>query len=105
MVISLPNIRHLSALSSLFLKGTFPRRERGIFDQTHLRWFTIRDAGALITDSGFVVDEMTFTLRVGDKGDRKINRILNRFPSCLKGWRPIREFLTYQFCIRAIAAE
>ena len=40
IVVSLPNIRHISAMRTIFLKGRFPRLDRGIFDRTHLRWFT-----------------------------------------------------------------
>jgi hypothetical protein len=41
LIVSLPNIRHISALYSIFFSGSFPRRQRGIFDDTHWRWFTL----------------------------------------------------------------
>lgn len=104
VVVSLPNIRHVSSLSALFFGGTFPRRERGIFDRTHLRWFTLRDAASLLTDAGLTVEGTSYGLRWGDRGGGLANRLLNRLPSWLQGWWLVREFLTYQACFRATRA-
>jgi 2-polyprenyl-3-methyl-5-hydroxy-6-metoxy-1,4-benzoquinol methylase len=101
IVVSLPNIRHVSALSSIFLKGSFPQRDRGIFDRTHLRWFTMRDGKEMLTTSGFKVSATSQVLRWGDIGGGRINKALNRLPRALADWAPIREFFTYQFCLRA----
>ena len=103
VIVSLPNVRHLSSFVSIFLCGEFPRRDRGIFDRTHLRWFTISDANTMLTDSGFRVDACTQALRWGDHGGGRYNRILNKMPIALKRIALIREFLTYQICIRAHA--
>jgi 2-polyprenyl-3-methyl-5-hydroxy-6-metoxy-1,4-benzoquinol methylase len=105
IVISLPNIRHASSLYSIFIKGTFPRRDRGIFDKTHLRWFTIQDAKALIADAGMRVDDISYSLRLGDKGGGMMNRIVNRAFSPIQQFYPVREFLTYQFCLRAVKCK
>jgi SAM-dependent methyltransferase len=101
IVMSLPNIRHLSALRAIFLSGNFPQRDRGIFDRTHLRWFTIGDAKDMLAASGFKVNAMTQALRWGDTGGGRVNKLLNRLPDPLRRWAPIREFLTYQVCFRA----
>lgn len=101
IVISLPNIRHLSALTAIYFGGCFPRRERGIFDSTHLRWFTLADARALLTSSGLTVSAMGLALRWGDRGGGRMNRLLNRLPLAVCHWTPVREFLTYQVCLRA----
>jgi trans-aconitate methyltransferase len=50
-VISLPNVAHWSTYAHL-LRGTWPRQAEGIFDQTHLRWFTLRDARELLLQAG-----------------------------------------------------
>lgn len=101
VIVSLPNIRHLSALSAIFLNGHFPQRPRGIFDRTHIRWFTIADANRLLSDSGLDVSDESFVLRWGDEGGGRANRLLNRLPPSLRSWGPVREFLTYQMCLRA----
>jgi len=101
-VISLPNIRHVSSLYSIFVRGTFPQRERGIFDKTHLRWFTIRDAEELIADVGMKIEAMSYSLRLGDRGGGMLNKIAGRLLDPIQTWFLIREFLAYQFCLRAV---
>lgn len=101
IVLGLPNIRHLSALTAIFIRGRFPRRARGIFDATHLRWFTIADAHALLEENGLRVVASRQALRWGDQGGGRINRLLNRLPPWLQRWGPVRELLTYQICLRA----
>ncbi|GGK54088.1 MULTISPECIES: class I SAM-dependent methyltransferase [Flavobacteriaceae] len=51
VIISLPNIAHIELFIQVYFKGTFPQNSRGIFDKTHLRWFTKKDAYKLIEDS------------------------------------------------------
>ena len=101
VVVSLPNIRHLSALRAIFLSGRFPQRDRGIFDRTHLRWLTIADAYSLLADAGFKVSARSLALRWGDRGGGPMNRLLNRLPTAMREWALVREFLTYQICLRA----
>jgi 2-polyprenyl-3-methyl-5-hydroxy-6-metoxy-1,4-benzoquinol methylase len=105
LVISLPNIRHLSAAYSIFARGTFPRRDRGIFDRTHLRWFTFRDAKKLVCDAGFRMEAITTSIRLGDRGDGFLNRVARKLLSPVENIPPVREFLGYQFCFRAVRAE
>ena len=102
IVVSLPNIRHVSALFSIFIKGTFPSRDRGIFDSTHLRWYTVGDAKLLIARSGMKIEKLTCNLRVGDQGGGFVNRAVNRFLGPLQQTYLIREFLAYQICFKAI---
>lgn len=42
VLVSVPNIQFYETFF-LLMVGRFPRRERGIFDKTHLRWFTRRE--------------------------------------------------------------
>ncbi len=100
-VISLPNIRHVSSFASIFLRGTFPRRDRGIFDRTHVHWFTSRDAVGLIQSVEMRVVDTAHTLRLADRGGGIANRYLNRLPRWIKSRSVVREFFTYQFCFRA----
>lgn len=43
LIMSVPNIRNLRTIYYIFAKGTFPRLPSGLFDRTHLRWFTKSD--------------------------------------------------------------
>ena len=100
IVVSLPNIRHISALYAIFWGGRFPRRDRGIFDRTHLHWFTLRDARDLMVDNSLHISSERQSLRWGDVGGGRVNRFLNHLPQSLKAWGPVRELLTYQICMR-----
>lgn len=105
VVVSLPNIRHLSALLAIYQDRRFPQRDRGIFDRTHIRWFTIADGHSVLVASGLQVSAMSLALRWGDHGGGHINRLLNRLPAAIQHWGPVREFLTYQMCLRAEVAS
>ncbi len=50
-IISLPNVAHLAA-RLLLLTGQFPRHDRGIFDRTHLQFYTRMTALDLVHSSG-----------------------------------------------------
>jgi 2-polyprenyl-3-methyl-5-hydroxy-6-metoxy-1,4-benzoquinol methylase len=104
VVVSLPNVRHLSALLSIYGRGRFPQRDRGIFDRTHLRWFTIADAHAFLARNSLAVTASWYALRWGDQGGGRGNRWLNRLPAPVQRWAPVREFLTYQVCLKAVRA-
>lgn len=102
VIVSLPNIRHLSAFIAIFWQGNFPRRQRGIFDDTHLRWFTLRDGEQLLVDAGLKVEARTYNLRWGDQGGGRANRALIKLLGPHAHRLPwVREFLTYQIAMRA----
>jgi 2-polyprenyl-3-methyl-5-hydroxy-6-metoxy-1,4-benzoquinol methylase len=54
MIVSLPNIAHLSVIWGL-AKGRFEYRDAGIMDRTHLRWFTPKSARELAQQAGLNV--------------------------------------------------
>lgn len=43
LVLSVPNVRQLRLLYHIYLKGSFPREDAGLFDKTHMRWFCKKD--------------------------------------------------------------
>ena len=45
IIVSMPNIRHYSAITKIFLKGDFSYEESGIFDYTHLRFYCRKKLG------------------------------------------------------------
>jgi SAM-dependent methyltransferase len=94
-VVSLPNVNHWTAYAAL-ARGTWPRRPDGIFDATHLRWFTLRDARALLEQAGLrpvKVVSRPWVLWRGTRLDRHAGPLL-RVPG-------LRALLTYQHVIRA----
>ncbi len=60
VIISVPNIAHLY-IRLLLLLGRFDYIDRGILDNTHLRFFTARSLRALIADAGLVIERFTAT--------------------------------------------
>jgi SAM-dependent methyltransferase len=54
VVVSLPNVQYLKTFMTL-ARGTWPQDDDGLFDRTHLRWFTVRDMRALLEDAGLDV--------------------------------------------------
>jgi 2-polyprenyl-3-methyl-5-hydroxy-6-metoxy-1,4-benzoquinol methylase len=55
VVASIPNIRYLPALSKVVFRKDFPQDDFGIFDRTHLRFFTRKSIVRMFTKAGFKV--------------------------------------------------
>ena len=97
VVVSLPNVRHWETLFAIGVQGRFPRRNEGVFDHTHLRWFTLHDAWSLVHQAGLEVEAVERRIRyrrVGGAKESAAARLLARVPGP-------RAFLTYQHVIRA----
>jgi methionine biosynthesis protein MetW len=88
VVLSLPNVRYWETFWQLGVKGTWPKRSLGIFDRTHLRWFTLRDAYDLLDQAGCDVTAVDRHLRVRPTGRPLRARIAQRLPG--------RTLLTFQ---------
>jgi 2-polyprenyl-3-methyl-5-hydroxy-6-metoxy-1,4-benzoquinol methylase len=94
-VISLPNVGHWSTYANL-ARGTWPRKPEGIFDATHLRWFTLRDAEALLRQAGLHPTHVTrrgWILHRGSRFDALVPPLL-RIPG-------VRTLFTFQYVIAA----
>lgn len=60
IIISLPNVAHLAA-RVLVLAGKFPRHARGIFDRTHLHFYTRESVMELVQAAGLEVSSIGTT--------------------------------------------
>jgi 2-polyprenyl-3-methyl-5-hydroxy-6-metoxy-1,4-benzoquinol methylase len=97
VVVSLPNVRHWESVFAIAVRGRFPRRNEGVFDGTHLRWFTLHDAWSLVDQAGLTVEAVERRIRyrrVGGAKETAAARLIARVPGP-------RAFLTYQHVIRA----
>jgi methionine biosynthesis protein MetW len=103
-LLSVPNIRHVSAFWSIYLVGSFPNRSRGIFDDSHLRWFTFRDIKALCEQAGLQIRDVGVNIRLVDRPGGRINEICARVLTPLARVRVVREFFGYQFIISSAKA-
>ena len=95
VVVSLPNVRFFETFWELGVRGRWPRRDHGLFDATHLRWFTLRDARELLEGTGLRVEAVSPQIRVRRGGSR-----FDRLFAWL-GRTPLRELFAYQFVLRA----
>ncbi|WP_147678591.1 class I SAM-dependent methyltransferase [Algibacter pacificus] len=86
IIISLPNIAHVETFIQLFVKGTWPKNSRGIFDATHLRWFTKKDVESLVAHSELNLDVYEAKLRARDAIGSKFNWKYNIIKKINKEW-------------------
>ena len=93
VIISLPNIQHWTAIKNL-LVGKWPQRERGLFDSTHLRFFTYRSLIELADACELRIEAVHRKCRIRDAP----GGALNRFARFLNIW-PIRSYFTYQYVV------
>lgn len=90
-IVSLPNVRFWITFWNLAIRGRWPRNPYGIFDRTHLRWFTHRDSVEMFSDAGFELEQWNRIYSIFDYPPRRGNRLAR-----LIAHGPIRPFLTYQ---------
>jgi 2-polyprenyl-3-methyl-5-hydroxy-6-metoxy-1,4-benzoquinol methylase len=98
-IVSLPNVRFYTTFLELGLRGRWPRRDRGVHDRTHLRWFTDADARSMFADTGFTVDAAITNYRLADRPSHRLNPHAKRFA---RG--PLQGLLAYQHLYRVRAA-
>ena len=67
IIVSLPNVSHLSVIAGLALRREFEYRDAGILDRTHLRFFTEKSAVRLLRQSGLSVTDGIVTGLEGRK--------------------------------------
>lgn len=52
VIVSVPNVLFVGALLRLVRERRWPRDDEGVFDRTHLRWFSRSDAEGLLRQAG-----------------------------------------------------
>jgi hypothetical protein len=93
VVVSLPNVRFFETFWQLGVRGRWPRREHGVFDASHLRWFTRADAVDLLEEAGLAVECVEPLIRVRPGGSR-FDRLF--------GWlarTPLAGFFAFQYLL------
>ena len=91
IIVSVPNVANLWIRLSLLL-GRFDYTERGILDKTHLRFFTLRTARALVREAGFHVRTLAATVipvehALGVRASHPVVRALTRLLAVLTAAR------------------
>jgi 2-polyprenyl-3-methyl-5-hydroxy-6-metoxy-1,4-benzoquinol methylase len=96
VVISVPNVRYWETFVQLGLRGTWPLRDEGIFDRSHLRWFSRRDALALMRQAGVTPTEVSpvYRLRPHDWRTEPQGRRFAR--------TPLAAFFVFQYVLAGV---
>ena len=95
VIASIPNIRHYSTITNLLFKGYWPYNERGLFDRTHLRFFTLKNIKEMFKSAELEIIKIRSNYRIIERPS-KINKISKIFAFPL-----LREFITFQYLIIA----
>ena len=99
IVASIPNIRHYTTIINLFFKGYWPYRERGIHDETHLRFFTLKNIREMFKKADLKIVRIERSYRIIERPHR-----CNRFSKYF-ALPPLKELLTFQYLIVAKKVE
>jgi 2-polyprenyl-3-methyl-5-hydroxy-6-metoxy-1,4-benzoquinol methylase len=77
VVAMIPNVRHISALYPLLVKGRWDYADIGVLDRTHVRFFTRATARELFSSNGYAVQKLdAVNLDVGKAG--RLLRVLGK---------------------------
>ena len=94
IVVSVPNIGNLQTLWALLVRRKWPYKPVGIFDRTHLRFFTRRNLPDLFAGTDLRIVEVVRVPRIHDRIDSRWNRLapvlgdLGAFQFVLRAERP-----------------
>lgn len=90
IILSMPNIRHYSALNKIFIKGDFKYEESGLFDYTHMRFYCRKNIQELLEASGYTILKEESSIK-NYKG-KSITKIINSLTFGL-----LEEFFSVQY--------
>ncbi len=74
ILVCIPNVEHWSFALSL-LRGQFDYADRGLFDRTHLRWFTPRTMGKALSDAGLALADVSPRPINPEKAEQFVNAL------------------------------
>ena len=98
IIVSMPNIRHYSAVYKIFIKGDFSYEESGIFDYTHMRFYCKKNIITLLESSGYKILKQHSS--INKYNGKSFSKILN-----LVTFRVFEEFFSYQYFFVATKNE
>ena len=94
IITSLPNIRHISLFWHIYIKGEWPQNERGIFDKTHLHFYTKKNIINLIDTCGLQIHKERRNVRLIEPWS------WTNIPGKLVDFWPLRGIFTFQYLHR-----
>ena len=103
IIMSIPNVQFYGVVHEL-IEGNWTYEKEGILDETHLRFFTLKEIEKLVTNAGLYIKEIEETL------DPKYENFENKNPAAIKLGHisitdltpeEIRRFFVFQYKIIA----
>ncbi|MEO8102525.1 MAG: methyltransferase domain-containing protein [Betaproteobacteria bacterium] len=108
IIISMPNTRHLGLMKALIDDGQWTYAEKGLLDITHIRFFTLREIDAFLTQTGYRMEHVNHFLDprfeqfyAQNQNKKEINVRVGRLSLEKLTQRELAEICTWQFFIRA----
>ena len=108
IILSIPNTRNIGLLQSLVDQGQWTYAEKGLLDITHIRFFTLREIGDFLTQTGYRLDHVNFFLDprfeqfyAQHKNRSEINVRVGRMSLERLTTKELAELCTWQFFVRA----
>lgn len=93
VIICVPNVQHWTAIKNLLI-GQWPQRARGLFDRTHLRYFTLASLEDLAAACNCRIVKVERKFRIIDRPEGRLNRLSKFFR-----YLPMKGYFTYQYVV------
>ena len=71
VILSIPNVQHIDVFYNVYIKGTWPLNKAGLFDRTHLRWFTKKDLMQLIKKANLRAENIERRFKFRDLSSKR----------------------------------
>ena len=111
IILSIPNTRHLGLMQGLLDGGMWTYAEKGLLDITHIRFFTLKEIGNFLGQTGYRIEFVNHFLDANlapfydqNKSNPDINIRLGRIALEKVTPKELAELCTWQFFIRARTA-
>ena len=108
LILSIPNTRHLGLMKGIVDDGNWTYAERGLLDITHIRFFTLREIGTFLSQTGYRLEHVNFFLDPNleqffaqNQNKPEINVRVGRMALEKLTPQELAELCTWQFFIRA----
>ncbi len=108
VILSIPNSRNLNLVTALVDQGSWTYAEKGLLDITHIRFFTLKEIAAFLSQTGYHIERVDHFINSGfenlleqSKHKKEINIRSGRFSLEGLSYQELIELCTWQFFIRA----
>ena len=108
IILSIPNTRNLGLMKGLMDDGVWQYAEKGLLDITHIRFFTLKEIGNFLTQTGYRLEHVNYFLEprfeqlyAENQNKPEINIRVGRMAFERLTPKELAELCTWQFFVRA----